>query len=352
VTIRLSLGLCIVLLAGCRSFPRYVNSSIDLHVPETVMAKLQADLTAPLDRGPLVEDPLPPEDCPGAGGKVAVIDVDGLLVDYNPVGPYSNGENPVALFAEKLQAAGRDPQVRAVVLRLNTPGGGVAATDLMAQTLAEFRAHTGKPVVSCLLDLGTGGGYYLASGCDYVLATPGAVVGAIGVVFNAYYAEVAMEQMNVFNSSIKAGERVDMGTPVRKATDEEKQLFTAMAREYHAAFKQAVLRGRPQLKPDADFFDGRVMTASQAVHGGLVDRIGYLPDAIAAAGEMARAGPLHPVMYRPKDAPARTLYATTSNRPIQGGLIPWSVPGLDRSRLPMFLYLWQTDPTMLRLTGL
>jgi protease-4 len=325
---------------------------MDVAVHGPVQTQVEANLTAALDEGPLVEVAVPPGDCAAAGPKIAVIDVDGLLVNFNPVGPYSAGENPVALFKEKLDAAAADQAVQAVVLRINTPGGGVAATDLMYQSLKEFRCHTHKPVVACLLDFGAGGGYYLASGCDAIVAIPAAVVGGIGVMLNLYYAEVAMEQMNVFNSSIKSGERIDMGTPARKLTDEEKKLFTAMARDYHETFKQVVLSARPHVKPDAECFDGRVMTAAQASSDGLIDAVGYLPDAIRMAGQLAKAGPARTVMYCRKGTPARSLLATTSNRPIQANWLPWSVPGLDRSRLPLFLYLWQAEPTMLRLTGI
>jgi len=95
------------------------------------------------------------------------------------------------------------------------------------------------------------------------------------------------------------------------------------------------------------------MTAAQAKADGLVDTVGYLPDAIHTACQLARtAGPARAVMYCRKGTPARSLLATTSNRPVQANWLPWSVPGLDRSRLPLFLYLWQAEPTMLRLTGI
>lgn len=343
------LWLGVLLATGCT---RHVQSQSDVNMLGQVCAQVEANASAVLDEGPLLEVAVPPGDCQLAKGKVAVIDVDGLLVNYNPVGPYSAGENPVAAFKEKLTAAATDPAVKALVLRINTPGGGVAASDLMGQAVREFRQQTGKPVVACLLDLGTGGGYFVASACDSIVAIPSAVVGGIGVLLNVYYAEVAMEQMNFFNASIKAGDRVDMGTSARKLTDEEKKLLTEMAQEYHQAFKQTVLRGRPAVKPDADCFDGRVMTAAQAVNAGLVDGLGYLPDAIGTACQLAKSGPARTVMYCRKSAPARTLLATTPNRPIQSTAMPWSVPGPDRSRLPLFLYLWQAEPTLMRLTGL
>jgi protease-4 len=328
-----------------------LTGDMNVSMQNPVSANVEGNLMA-VDQGPLEEVPVPPCLCGPRDSKIAVIDVDGILVNLNPSGPYSIGENPVAAFQEKLQAAAADPAVKAVVLRINSPGGGVAATELMAQELRQFRQCSSKPVVACLLDLGTGGGYYLASGCERIVAIPAAIVGGIGVVFNSYYAEVAMEQMNVFNAGIKAGDRIDMGTPARKMTDPEKQMLTAMAQEYHAAFKQAVLQGRPAVKPDADFFDGRVMTAAQAVSAGLVDRVGTLSDALAVACQLSKAGNARSVMYCRKSFPARSVYATTSNRPMQATMWPWSVPGLDRSHLPLFLYLWQAEPTLLKLSGM
>jgi protease-4 len=279
---------------------------------------------------------------------VALIDVDGLLLNADTAGPFSMGENPVSVFSERLQAAGADPAVKAVVLRLNSPGGGVAATETMGRSLLDFRRQCGKPVVACLLDLGTGGAYYLASCCDQVVAMPSSVVGGIGCILNLYFLELTMEQWNVFGNPVKAGDRIDMGTPTRKMTAEEKNLLTAMAREYQVNFKEVVRHGRPQVKEDSTVFDGRVMTASKAREEGLIDAVGFLPDAIDRARQLAGAEAVTVVMYRRPSSPARSLYETVPNKPMQATVLSASVPGLDRSRLPLFLYLWQVEPTLAR----
>jgi protease-4 len=345
-----ALFFCTALAAGCGHINAHVQSDNVVH--GSVAARIDGNMTALLDPGPLIEANVPPDGCAAGACKVAVIEVDGLLVNFNPAGPYSAGDNPVAVFKEKLDTAAADPAVRAVVLRINTPGGGVAASDLMRHALVEFRRQTGKPVVACILDLGTGGGYFIATACDAIVAIPSSVVGGIGVLLNLYYAEVAMEQMNVFSASIKSGERIDMGTSERKLTDQEKKLFSAMARDYHEAFKQAVLSSRSRVQGDAVCLDGRVMTAGQAAAEGLIDSVGYLPDAIALAGRLGKAESVRAIVYCRKSNPARSLLATTSNRPVGTGTLPWSVPGLDRSRLPLFLYIWQPEPTVLRLTGI
>src|SRR5262249_57779192 len=134
-----------------------------------------------------------------------VVDVDGLLLNFDFTGPYSLGETPVALFHERLEAVAADPAVGAVVVRLNSPGGSVTASDIMRRELQRFRERTHKPVVVCLMDLGAGGGYYLATAADLIVAHPTTVTGGIGVILNLYNLRELMNQYNVVPQSIKAG---------------------------------------------------------------------------------------------------------------------------------------------------
>src|SRR5439155_15439089 len=120
--------------------------------------------------------------------KVAIIDVAGLIVNARIGSLFSNGDNPVSLFRERLAAAADDPRVRAVVLRINSPGGAVTASDIMYQDLLQFRRDTKKPVVACMMDVAASGAYYLAMGCDEVYAHPTTVTGSIGVIMSLYNA--------------------------------------------------------------------------------------------------------------------------------------------------------------------
>lgn len=344
------LGMLAMALAGCRHGFR-VETNSTVHVPDGVNGKVEMQLPGQIDAGPMLEVPMPAPNCASAASKIAVIDVDGILCNLDYVGPYSQGENPLGSFKEKLAHAARDPAVRAVVLRINSPGGGVAASDLMLHEVQSFKRQTGKPVVACFLDVGAGGAYYLACGSDAIVASPSSVVGGIGVVLNLYYATVAMELQNVFDVSVRAGASIDMGSPSRKLSPEERKLFEAMAQEYHARFKSVVTAARRGVRPDAAFFDGRVMSAAQAQQAGLIDGVGYLEDALATARQLSGTAQARPVMYRRKGDPAYSLYASTANRPIHATFMPFSIPGLDRSRLPLFLYMWQADPTMLKMTG-
>jgi protease-4 len=284
--------------------------------------------------------------------KIALLDVDGLLMNANLIGPYSEGENPVALFREKLDRAASDPHVRAVVVRINTPGGGVTATDMMWHELEAFRAKTGLPVVAYLMDVAAGGGYYLATAADVIYAHPTSITGGIGVILNLYSLQDTMAQLNVLGQPIKAGQHIDMGTPTQALTEDARNWLQAMADEFHRRFKWVVANRRKAVNADDPaVLDGRVFTAGQAQALGLIDQIGYLEDAFHAAADRAGQGPLRVVMFRRENDPARSPFAITANSPLQGKWIPLSIPGIERSRLPMFLYLWQLDPTLERIAG-
>lgn len=344
-----SVGLvfCCVLASGCGLLPPMrTESAVNMTIDKPVAAKVDATIHSLPDPGPLQEVALAAPGPPTCGCKVAVVEVDGLLLNIDTVGPYSAGDNPVAVFQEKLTAAAADPAVKAVVLRINSPGGGTAATEVMARQLADFRRLTRKPVVACVLDQGAGGAYYLASGCDQIVAMPSSVIGGIGVILNLYNLELAMEQFNLFGLPIKAGERIDMGTPIRKMTAEEKKLLQAMAKEYHGNFIDMVQRGRPRVNTNAPVFDGRVMSASQAKAENLIDAVGFLPDAIELARQLAHTDSATAVMYRRQGSSARSLYDTVPNRPMALGSPSLNIPGIDRSKMPLFMYLWQAEPTV------
>ncbi|MCS6851310.1 MAG: S49 family peptidase [Gemmataceae bacterium] len=287
------------------------------------------------------------------GPKVAVIDVDGLLLNADLTGLYSLGENPVSLFREKLDAAAADPAVAAIVVRINSPGGGVTASDIMRRDLEVFRTRTGRPVVACLLDVGTGGAYYLATASDAILAHPTTITGGIGVILNLYNLREAMGYFNVRSQFIKSGPLIDMGSSAVNLSDEVRQLLQSIADEFHQRFRHTVIQGRPSVDPkEPTTFDGRVFTASQALERRLIDRIGYLDDAVQLARQLAQVpeGPV--VVYRRRNDPAYSPYAITPNVPLQGSpMVPFSIPGLDRTRLPSFLYLWQPEATLEKLGG-
>ncbi len=357
-SVRSSLGLGLVLMAlmaGCRAIP--ITGAIRADANASVAAQVQGNLTVQVptapDPGPMIAVPLRS----GASGpgcpRVALVDVDGLILNQNLVGLYSVGENPVAAFREKLEVAASDPRVAAVVLRVHSPGGGVTASDILAEELRRFRASTHKPVVACLMDLATGGGYYVAVGADRVLAHPTTVTGGVGALVNHYNLQDAMAQLNVVAEPLKSGPLLDMGSVTGPLPDDVRALFQEMADGFRDRFLARLKVCRPTMTPAdvALIRDGRVVAAPRALELHLIDGIGYVEDAIAEASGLAGVSNPEVVLLQRASNPGRSIYAITPNVPQQGELIPLSYPGLERAKLPTFLYLWQPDPTISRLGG-
>ncbi len=325
---RLAALLGIVALSGCHAIPLTGKVDTDAHVGGKVEtdarltgkvdtdARVTANFRGAVDAGlkGSVEVRLPQASDPGpvvpivirqaTGGpnapRVAVLDVDGLLVNHNLTGLFSVGENPVAAFREKLEAAAADPRVRAVVVRVNSPGGGVAASDLMAEELRRFRARSGKPAVASLLDLATGGALYLAVGCDRIVALPTTVTGAIGAVVNHANLEDAMASFNIKMDAIKSGPLVDMGTVTTPLPDDVRKLFQEMADGFGARFLTRVTTAHPAMT-QADrklVADGRILSGPKAMAAHLVDVLGYPDDAIAEAERLAGAPGAEVVIFQ------------------------------------------------------
>lgn len=280
-----------------------------------------------------------------SGGRVCIIDVDGLMVNKNMSGFGSMGENPAALFREKLDAVVSDPSIQALVIRINSCGGGVTATDMMSRDLERFVAHREIPVVACIMDVGAGGGYFLACGCNRIVAHPTSLVGGIGVILNSYNLEDMMGQFGIVPIPIKQGPMIDMGTPGRAMEELERRALQNIADQFHGRFVTRVKTSRSGLDLTSELFDGRVFSGEDAFHVGLVDQLGYMDDAIDQACQLAniQSTPEIIMLRRDRDR-AYTALDVTPNSPSVHSIIPIRVPGLDRSTLPTFLYLWQPEP--------
>ena len=341
------------LLSGCHAIPVTGNIRADADVGATFNGSMDIRMPPIPDPGPVVPVIVRASAAGPEAPRVALIDVDGLILNQNFVGISSLGENPVSAFREKLEAAARDPRVRSVVLRINSPGGGVTATDIVAEELDRFRLSTGKPVVAALMDLATGGAYYLAVGADVVVAQPTGIVGAVGALVNYVNLELAMAQVNVQVEAIKSGDLVNMGSVSEPLSEDARTLFQEMADGYARRFQDRVSRHRPaQTAADRSAIaDGRIVPAPKALALHLVDRLGHLDDAIAEAEHLGGCGPAEVVLFQRAGVPIHSIYAIAPNSPIQGDIIPLSYPGLERSKLPTFLYMWLPDPTLTRQGG-
>lgn len=282
------------------------------------------------------------------GDKVAIIEVEGLLVNARTGGFLQATENKVSLFLQELDRAAQDRSVKAVVLRVNSPGGTVVASDIMYQAICEFREKTGKPVVASTQEVAASGAYYVSLAADRIVAHPTSVVGSIGVIFNTLEFEGALAKLGIRSNAIKSGPLKDMGSPLRAMGDVERGVMQNMVDEYYARFVGLVKLRRPirDEKTLATVTDGRVFTGEQAAKLGLADQTGRLDEAIALAQTLGGTSSAKIILYKRPYGYGGSIYADAPLPPPQAqGVAPASLQvdiPIGQSKLPGgFYYLWE-----------
>ena len=237
--------------------------------------------------------------------KVLMIDIDGTISSALETGFLAREKSVVARVFERLERAAADPLVKAVILRLDTPGGEVTASDIVYHEVLRFKERTGRPVVGLMMSVAASGGYYIASACDIIVAHPSSLTGSIGVISIFPSLESLMSKVGVKVNVIKSGPSKDSGSPFREMTEEDRKLFQVIIDEYYEGFLEVVARGRKGKVPAADLrtiADGRIYTAPQALKLGLIDAVGYFDDAFGQAKDLAslKSAKLVSYTYFPK----------------------------------------------------
>ncbi len=276
--------------------------------------------------------------------KILVVDIDGVLSSLAPSNPLTRGEDIVAAVYGRLRLASRDPMVKAVILRLNTPGGEVTASDLVFHEVTAFKERTKLPVVALMMDLAASGGFYAAMAADWVVALPSTLTGSIGVISIFPQVGGLMDKVGVGVQVIKSGALKDAGSPFRQMTEDERRLFQQIIDQYFGMFLDVVVKGRRgavSKEELARLADGRVWTAPQAKDLKLVDEIGYVDAAVKKALSMAglREADLVRYTYYPKTR--NTIYSIAS--PAEPSLLSGGKPALGslaESLKTGFYYLW------------
>lgn len=274
-----------------------------------------------------------------SGPKVLLLDIDGVIGDSNVRGPLGTGgrEATTSLVREQLDKAEKS-QIAAILLRVNSPGGAVTASDVVYREILRFKQENDIPIVTIMMGVAASGGYYVAMASDHVIAHPTTVTGSIGVIAAGLNLSGLMQRYGVDNQTITAGEFKDAGSPLRPMTAPERAYLQTIVDDMHLRFQEVVVEGRPALDAERVRFlaDGRVYTAGQALENGLVDAVGYMPDAIDELKRRIQAPELRVVAYHREREWRANLYSSTAPPPAKAGLAERL--GVDRG--PGFLYLW------------
>jgi len=220
------------------------------------------------------------------GPRVAIVELEGLIAETDDL-------------VRELRQHRDNPSVRAVVIRINSPGGVVAPTQEVYDALLRVR-EAGKPVVASLGAVAASGGYYAAVAADQIYANPGTLTGSIGVIMQLANVDTLLKKVGVDFVVVKAGQFKDIGNPARPMTPEERRVVQSLLEDVHGQFIEAVARGR-KLDRSAvvQFADGRVFSGTQALALRMIDALGGLEDAVNAAAKLANL-PTPPPVERPR----------------------------------------------------
>lgn len=208
------------------------------------------------------------------GDKIAVIEIRGVITQSSGI-------------IEELRGYDEDEGVKAIILRIDSPGGGVGPSQEIYREIQKIKSTQKKKIITSMGSVAASGGYYIASASDFIMANPGTITGSIGVLMEFTNIEELFKKIGIKGVVLKSGEHKDIGSPFREMTSEEKKLIQSVIDNVHQQFIQAVVEGRKldrsKVEPVAD---GRIMTGEQAKQLGLVDQLGNLQDAIDTAARM------------------------------------------------------------------
>ena len=290
--------------------------------------------------------PLEEQVLEGSGDrKIVIVDISGFISEKESGSVLHHTPSSVVLVKEALQKAARDSDVTAVILRINSPGGTVTASDIIHHEIATFRTKTKLPVYAVITGVGASGGYYVAAACDGISAHPTAVTGSIGVLLMKFQVTGLMEKIGVSEQTVKSGPHKDILSPFRPATPEEEKLAQEIIDRLYRRFVD-VVQARPGNRLDRHSLeklaDGRVYTAGQAFDAGLIDRVEYLDETIARIRERQGLPEATVVTYyRPGDYKG-TIYSGLPAGPSPVvNLINLDLGDLELLTSSRFLYLWQ-----------
>ena len=258
------------------------------------------------------------------GDKVAIIPIDGEILGSRDA-------------IEALHRYARNSNVKAIIMRINSPGGAIAPSQEIYEEIRNVRAHSGKPIIASLDSVAASGGYYIASACDRIVANPGSITGSIGVILQWMETKDLLAWAKLKPETITSGAMKAAGSPYQDLTDAQRAYFQGIVMQLHSQFVRAVAAGRKGKLTEAEvgkIADGRVFTGEQALGLKLVDELGNLDDAINVAGKL---GGIHgrPGTIYPKKRTRGLFDALTSDDSDTETAI-----GRILSRRPRFLYQW------------
>ncbi len=254
--------------------------------------------------------------------RILLLDIDGIITEYGQSSFFYSKEPTTFEVRQKLERALSDPGIKAVILRVNSPGGGVNASDVVYQEIMDYRSQTAIPVVAIQMGVAASGGYYISCAADYIIAHPTTVTGSVGVIAMGLGFDGLFEKIGMESRVTKSGKLKDMGNPFDKWEEDEKAAMQSVVDIMYARFVNIVVKARGVKPRVIDDLQGRAVVAEKAKELRLIDGIGYIDDAIAKSLQLANIRDADVVMYVDSDKADRNVYTQSQgpSTPIMSGL--------------------------------
>ncbi|MBW2644833.1 MAG: signal peptide peptidase SppA [Deltaproteobacteria bacterium] len=276
--------------------------------------------------------------------KILLLDISGTISEERKSRGMGLQEeiSLVDRIKEELKKAESDKSIEGIIVRINSPGGTVTASDIIYHELREFKKRTGVKIIATLMDTAASGGYYVAVAADRIIAHPTTITGSIGVIALKFNVQELLTKIGIEEESIKSGDKKDLMSPFRPTTPDEREMIQTIIDKLHQRFVDVIVEGRPSLthKEMARLADGRIFTADQALEAKLIDSIGYMDNAInIMKDDLGIRDASVMVYYRPGSYKG-TIYSTTTAAQPSFNLLSINSKGLSILPDVRFMYLW------------
>lgn len=238
--------------------------------------------------------------CKGSESKVLVLEVVGAITASHTKEMLMTKEGTLERLDGILSMASEDKNIKGVILKIDSPGGSVTASDLLYRRIIEFKTSKKIPVVSCIINVGTSGAYLTALSSEKIVALPTSMIGNIGVLLPSVSYQGLMDMFGVRDQTITSGRFKDAGSPMRDMTDEDKGIYKAIVDEMFDDFISKVKKNRPGMTEEDMRIagDGRIMAANFALKHHLIDEIGYYENALKSVEKLSGIQNPTVVVYR------------------------------------------------------
>ncbi len=278
--------------------------------------------------------------------KILLVDLDGVISFKDETDGLKLKSRPskVSFFREALLKAEADSDIAGVIVRINSPGGTVAASDTIYHEIMRFKEKRRIPVHAYIMELGASGGYYVAAASDRIIASPTAIAGSIGVIAMKFNIEGLLSKIGVSDETYKSGPKKDFWSPFRPSTAEEKKMLQDIIDKLYARFVEVVYANRKKLLTEGEvrtLADGRILTAGEALDARLIDQVAYLDETIDAMKKTLNIGKARVITYiRPRTFTSNIYSEMPQTGPQVINLISINAEELSLFSGAQFMYLW------------